>query len=261
MSHNHHENTHAENAGLRSVLTALDVLDLFAHEAELGVSDIARYLGIAKSTAYRVVSTLCSRGLVEQAAESRRYRLGLHLYELGQISQDRLQLRHVALPLLKRLQVATGHTVHLSVVDGTDVIFIERLQGIQMIPVIGDRRRRQPMHTTSAGKAIAAFNSDAAAARARAGFPRRTDTTITTGAEWTRQLAEVRDRHFAVCNGENYPGVASIAVPFRDISGDAVAAISLVGTSAQLISRLDHHVRLLQGTAARISRGLPQVKA
>ena len=171
MSHDRNGSAPPENAGLRSVLTALDVLDLFAHEAELGISDISRHLGIAKSTAYRVVSTLCSRGLVQQVAESRRYRLGLHLYELGQISQDRLQLRHVALPLLKRLQIATGHTVHLSVVDETDVIFVESLQGIHMIPLIGDRRRRQPMHTTSSGKAIAAFNPGAATARELAGFP------------------------------------------------------------------------------------------
>lgn len=247
----------ARDTGLRSVLAALDVLDLFAHEPELGITDIARRVGVAKSTAHRLVSTLCCRGLLEQVPDSRRYRLGLHLYELGQISQDRLQLRKAALPVLKRLQVATGQTVHLSVPDGADVIFIERLQGLEMIPLIGDRLRRQPLHTTSAGKAIAAFNPEAARARELAGLPARTDATITTLEEWHRELAEVRRCGYAVCNGDNYAGVASIAVPIRDGSGTAIAAISLVGAANRLIVREDHHRRLLQGVAARLIWRVP----
>lgn len=241
------------DGGVRSVLTALDVLDLFAHEPELGITEIAQRVGVAKSTAHRLVSSLCSRNLVEQVAGSRRYRLGLHLYELGQISQDRLQLRHVALPLMKRIQLATGHTVHLAVADRADVIFIERLQGARMISLLGDRPRRQPAHTTSAGKVISAFNPQVARAREEAGLPPRTDATIATREQWRTELAEIRRRGYARCCGDNYEGVASIAVPIRDGWGSAVAAISIVGEENELDGRESHHVRLLQSVAAKLN--------
>ena len=90
----------AAAGGLRSVGTALDVLECFAVDSALGVSDVARRLGVAKSTAHRVLSTLAGRGFVEQDANG-LYRLGLHLYELGMLSHARNGLRHVALPVMQ----------------------------------------------------------------------------------------------------------------------------------------------------------------
>lgn len=85
-------------SGLKSVGSALDVLECFALDGELGVSDISRRLGVAKSTAHRLLQTLASRGFVEQDAESGQYRLGIHVYELGALALARNGLRHAALP-------------------------------------------------------------------------------------------------------------------------------------------------------------------
>ena len=118
---------HAAGEWLKSVGTALDVLECFAADTELGVSDIARRLGIAKSTAHRVLTTLGSRGMVEQNPDNGQYRLGIHLYELGQLAHARNGLRHAALPVMREVCRSTGFTVNLSVPDGPDVVFVERL--------------------------------------------------------------------------------------------------------------------------------------
>ena len=97
-------------SGLKSVGSALDVLECFATDGELGVSDIARRLGVAKSTAHRLLQTLASRGFVEQDPHTGQYRLGIHVYELGALALARNELRHAALPFLR--QVADRHRAH-----------------------------------------------------------------------------------------------------------------------------------------------------
>jgi len=239
---------------LQSVLAALDVLDCFATAEELGVTDVARRLGVAKSTAHRLLSALCARGLAERLPGTGHYRLGLHLWELGQLVQDRVPLRHVALPILEEVRLRTRQTTHLSIADGVDVVFVERLPSLSGIPLLGERRRRVPLHTTSAGKVLAAFNPAVARSRAEAGFPMLTDRTIGSAQGWEECLADVRRRGSAVSDSENLRGLASIAAPIIDTSGAAVAAVSIAGPTADVMGNLDRHARVVMVAAARLSR-------
>ena len=235
------------------MLTALDLLDCFADCEELGVTQIARRLGIAKSTAHRLLTTLCSKGIAERLPETGHYRLGLHLYELGQLAQDREPLRHAALPLLEELRMATSMTVHLSIPVGADVVFIERLQTLRGMPLLGERQRRMPLHSTSAGKVLAAFDPAVGLARERAGFPQLTAATIGDLAAWRRALETVRRTGIAVSNGENRPGLASIAAPVRDVSGRAIAAVSVAGPSEFVLEKVDRAGRVVSLTAAKLA--------
>lgn len=244
--------------GLKSVSTALDVLECFAVDGELGVSDIARKLGVAKSTAHRLLTALCSRGIAEQNPETGNYRLGLHLYELGQLAQARSSLRHVALPTMNMLAETTGRTVNLAVADGPDVVFLERLETSDDVRFLGHAGRRYPSHCTSSGKAIAAYNPEAAQARRDAGFPPRVSHTVRTQNDWDRQLADVRRCGFAVSTSESFDDVTAIAVPILDPGRRAVAAISLLGASAEILPEVERLARLVQMAARRISRALPR---
>jgi DNA-binding IclR family transcriptional regulator len=244
--------------GLKSVSTALDVLECFAVDGELGVSDIARKLGIAKSTTHRLLTTLCSRGMAEQNPETGNYRLGLHLYELGHLAQARSVLRHVALPTLTRLAEATGHTVNLAVADGPDVVFLERLETRDDGRFLGHAGRRYPSHCTSSGKAIAAYHPEAAQARRDAGFPPRVSHTVRSQNDWDRQLVEVRRQGFAVSTSESFDNVTTIAVPILDPARRALAAVSILGPSPEITPELERFARLLQVAAQRISRALPR---
>jgi DNA-binding IclR family transcriptional regulator len=245
-----------DSATVHSVLAAIDLLDCFAQHEEMGVSEIARELGVAKSTAHRLLSTLCARGVAEQNPATGHYRLGLHLFELGQLAQSRAPLRQAALPLLEDLRMATGQTAHLSVADGPDVVFLERLQTLRGIPLLGDRHRRMPVHTTSAGKVIAAFDPAVAAAREAAGFPALTDATVTDPRAWAKLLDEIRRTGYAYSAGENRPGLASVAAAVRDATGRARAAVSVAGPSTAFEGYVDRIARAVIITANKLSHRL-----
>jgi DNA-binding IclR family transcriptional regulator len=244
-----------DRAGLKSVGTALDVLECFALDGSLGVSDIARRLGVAKSTAHRLLQTLVSRVFAEQDPVSGQYRLGLHLFELGHLAQARNELRHAALPIVRQVAAVTGLTVNLAVPDGPDTVFVERIESPDGVHVLGHVGRRFPAHVTSSGKAIAAFSTDAARARREAGFPPRVSHTVRTAADWDRELEQTRQQGFAVSHSESFENSSSVAVPVLR-RGVAVAALSVFGPTPAVEPRVDRLVPLLIAATRRIARGV-----
>lgn len=245
----------AGSGALRSVGSALDVLECFATDAELGVSDIARRLGIAKSTAHRLLQTLLSRGFIEQHTGTGQYRLGLHVYELGQLAQARNAYRHAALPILREVATTCRHTVNFSVPDGADVVFIERIEIGEGARILGHAGRRFPSHTTSSGKVIAAFNPAAEAARRAAGFPPRSTGTVRNLVDWQRQVSAARRSGFATSTSESFEGASSVAVPVL-VQGVAVAAVSTLGEMATIQADTDRLVPLLTAASRRIARAV-----
>jgi DNA-binding IclR family transcriptional regulator len=246
----------APDGGVKSVTAALDALDCFVEADELGVSDIARRLGVAKSTAHRMLTSLCASGLTERNPETGQYRLGLHLLELGQLAANRMRLRRAALPLLEELRQVSGCTVDLAVPAGADVVYVERLETRPGTPLMHAVGRRQPSHCTSSGKAMAAYDDDLARARRAAGFPALTARSIRTVADYDRVLAEVRRRGVAISVGELSAGLSSVAAPVLDASGRARAAVSLIGVSHKLSGDLGRASRLVSVAAQRLTRTL-----
>lgn len=244
--------------GLRSVATALDLLDCFLTDEELGVSETARRLGVAKSTAHRLLTTLCSRGLVEQSASTGKYRLGLHAYELGHLALARLQLRQRSVKLLEELREVSGWTVHLSVAAGPDVLLLERLPTLRGMRVVEEYRRRWPLHVTSSGKAICAFDPESMQRRIDAGFPRYTPDTITTERQFRAALDQTRRLGYATSHGETLPGVASVGAPVLDRQGFAIAAISITGYGVELVGDEDRQARMVVTVAKRLSKAMQQ---
>lgn len=245
----------ATGGGLRSVGTALDVLECFAVDSALGVSDVARRLGVAKSTAHRVLTTLASRGFIEQDSQG-LYRLGLHLYDLGMLSHARNGLRHVALPVMQAVAEQTGHTVNLGVPDGGDIVFIERIESVDGVRILGHSGRRQAAHCASSGLAIAAFNPDVDRARREAGFPPRTRGTVRRVEEWEEALGVVRQRGYAVLHSGSFAGASSVAVPIRS-QGRAIGSLSVFGPTPLIEADVRRVVPLLTAAANRIGRQYP----
>jgi len=227
-------NGDSRTGGIRSLATALDLLDCLATEPELGVTDLSRRLGIAKSSVHRILKTLCSKGYVQQVQETKCYRLGIRLHELGEVVASRSQLRGLALPLLESLRAQTGETVHLAVPEGGQMFYVERLESYHGLRFSARVARVRPIHLTSSGKAVAAFNDAVAAAAISQGFERRTPRTIRTAEQFLRCLAETRKRGYAYSIEEDEPGLASVAAPVLDRDGIARAAISVAGPMARV---------------------------
>ena len=215
--------------GIRSLTTALEALDCLATEPELGVSELARRLGIAKSSAHRILTTLVARGYVQRVPERQSYRLGIRLHELGALVASRSRLRDHALPLLENLRAQTGETAHLAVPEGSQMFYVERLESYRGLRFSSRVGRLRPIHLTSSGKAVAAFNPDVCARACAAGFPPSTPRTIRSEPQFLRCLAETRERGYAFSVEEDEPGLASVAAPVFDRTGVARAAISVAG--------------------------------
>jgi DNA-binding IclR family transcriptional regulator len=222
---------------LGSVRTAARALRAFSGaDTELGVAELARRLGTSKSTAHRVLATLAAERLLEQDATSGKYRLGLSLYELGSAVSEHVDLHQAALPVLTTLRHRTGEMVHVAVLDGLEVVYVERLESHHMLPVFRRVGHRLPAHVTSSGKALlAALPRDVLVARLEdhtlvAWTPR----TITSRPVLLAELDRVARRGWASNIEEGQLGVSSVGAPVRGPDGAVMAAVSVVGDVARM---------------------------
>ena len=225
---------------LRSVGIALDIIDVLAAESELGVSEVARRIGIAKSTAHRTCAVLAARGLLDRTDDG-RYRLGLRLVEYGGLATERTAVRDRGLPLLVELRNALGETVQIGVPSGADVVYVERVEGRRALRYSANARR-SPIHRSSAGKVLAAFNPAMVDARLRAGLPPSTGYTIVVPELLVEELDRVRQRGYARSVDETEIGMSSLAVPVHvPLDGPVVAAISMIGPTARVMGDHEAH--------------------
>jgi DNA-binding IclR family transcriptional regulator len=242
---------------LRSVTIALDVLDAFFADAEIGLSELARRVGVTKSTMHRTCGVLVDRGSLERTPTG-KYRLGVRLWEFGQLVTTRSALRTQALPLLVELRNAIGETVQLGVPAGGDVMYLERVEGLGALRFTTEAHRRSPVHRSSAGKAIAAFRPEVAAARIKEGMKPFTGHTIVIPTMFVDELAKVRERGYAISVDESEMGLSSIGVPVRDKpDGEVIAAISAAGPTGRLLGDHEsHHVRLMLNAGRQLTNSL-----
>lgn len=234
---------------------ALRILDLFTPETPVwGISEIARRMELPKSNVARLIADLRAEGYVERD-ERRRYRLGMHVHGLGVASVHGSVLYNACLPALIELRRKTGMSAHLAVLDGIDVVHVERLRSDRMFQFIGGRTLQSPIHATCTGKALVAFAPEATRERAiAAGLPRYSSATITNANAFRNELALIRQNGFALDREEYMPGLCACAAPVFQLDGSAVAAIAVVGDARILSdghrSRTINLVRTIAGTIA-----------
>jgi len=238
---------------LLSVTIALDILDTLTTERELNLSELARRVGVAKSTAHRTCSVLVGRGLLDRTP-SGGYRLGLRFVEYGHLASVRSAVRDRGLPLLVELRNTLGETVQIGVPAGVDVVYVERVEGMRALRYASENSRRSPLHRSSAGKVLAAYGAGLLEARLQAGLPASTGYTIVVPELFVAELSRVRQRGYARSVDETELGMSSLAVPIRGRGGAVVAAISMVGPSSRVIGEHEtNHVNVLMAGARKIT--------
>ncbi len=232
------ESGHASGE-LRSVLASTQLLALFREYEELGVSQAARKLGVAKSTAHRLLSTLCVSGLIQRDSSTSRYRLGLVALELGLAARERQPVVSCVMPYLEQLRRRTGLTVHFALRDGLDMVYVERLQSRACEQLFAGVARRFPVHATSSGKCMAAFDDDLARERIAAGLRSFTPKTPKDPRDFVSSLGRIREAGYALSVGETVDGLTSIAAPIRNYQGKPVAAVSVVGLTNKVLPEVE----------------------
>lgn len=250
----------------KTIDKAMQVLTAFSPDRpELAVSELAERLQMHKSVVSRIATSLRNWGMLEQNPVTGRLRVGPAAFRIGSLfSHHRNRLADMAGPLLADLVHHTGHSVHLSVLDGLRVLVIATVESpssLRVIMRVGDERH---LHTTAAGKLFLALSgSELMEAAFRAtGFPALTAQTITTREEMERGFARIRRERIASNRGENTLGAGAIAAPVVTRAGEIIAAVSTVfplnvvdGTHRAAIER--HTRACAEALSAKVAQ-LPQ---
>jgi DNA-binding IclR family transcriptional regulator len=216
--------------GLSTVRNAARLLKVFrSRETDLGVSELARRLGLGKSTVHRLLTTLAAEGLIEQDPRTGGYRLGIVMFELGEAVRVHMDLHAAVGPVLAELRAQTGESSQVGVLDGHEVVYVDRLESAHSLRLFTETGRRVPVHCTSSGKVLLAHLPDAGreAVLRAAPLSAHTPHTITDPGRLHAELVKVRRRGWAEAVNEREVGVASVAAPVRDAAGQVVAAISI----------------------------------
>lgn len=243
-----------------SVQRAIDILNLFDQQnPELGTTEIARALGLHKSTAASLVSTLAANGFLTQNPETRKYRLGLKLVERAFAMLDQIEIRRIAYPALQQLRDQWNETVNLAILDGPDVVYIERMLGTKALGMRSEVGRRERAHSTALGKAILSCYPIPQVREwiSTYGLPSVTAKTITDPDQFLAELERVREQGYAVDDEENEIGGRCVGVPIFDHTGNVVAAVSISAPAARLpLDDVPQMGAMVRETAKTISRNL-----
>lgn len=244
----------------KTLVKALDLVEVLSRKAEpVGVSALARELGLTKSNVHRLLETLRAQGYVRRHESEGRYELTLKLWLVGVAVHARLDLGRVALPSMRELADASEESVNLSMRDGDEVVYVAAVEGrnpIRAVFKVGDRR---PIYCTATGKLLLAHLPDDAVRGycERVTMQRFTRRTLTDYPSLVREMAAIRRQGCAYNLGEWRDSVSGVAAPVRDAAGNVIAAVGLMCPADRLkASARERQARALIDCATRISAAL-----
>lgn len=221
---------------IKSIEKCVVILDcLHAHQNLLTLEEITQITGYKKTTCFRLLKTLRTLGIVELSPATKKYQYGPRLAAMGLGALKNMNLRKAALPILQQLRDATGETVNLTILSGSEILYVERIMSDYLVNVnvnIGDRL---PVYCASMGKVILAYLSENRLEEILSSitFKRRTEKTIVSRSELLRELEQIRTNGFAVNDEELEKGLRAVAAPIINYTGEAFAATNIAWTTAR----------------------------
>jgi len=245
------------NGGVQSVDRALTVLEVLARIGEAGVTEIAAELGVHKSTAFRLVTTLEAHRLVEQTTDRGKYRLGVGILRLAGATTARLDLVQEARPVCRQLAADTGETVNIAVLSESSALYLDQVAGSSALQPHNWVGQHIPLHATSNGKVLLSGLDDVALDEVLGSLSRYTALTITRKSQLREEVKLVREQGYAVAIDELEVGLTAAAAPIRNAHGDVVASMSVSGPTFRLTpDRVEEVVPQLVEAALEVSHRL-----
>lgn len=241
----------------KTLLKGLEILGYVVKaKGSVRITDVAAELGLTKSNAYRTLRTLESAGYLTQDSSSKEFVPSMRIWEMGMAVGGRMDLKSRAAALLQALADESHETVHLAILDGTEVLYIDKIDSIEPVASYTRLAGRAPAHCVATGKAILSCSDDRVLEPVLNNLKRYSDHTITTKAEFKEALSEVRKRGFAINRGEWRDTVWGIAAPIFDLTGRPVASVGVSGPKYRIeaedtLERLSHLV-------VAVSRGISE---
>jgi DNA-binding IclR family transcriptional regulator len=228
----------AENTQIHSVAKALSIINLLAEKKQgMSLAEISRKMGMAKSTAHGLISTLRDFGYIEQSVFNGNYKLGIALFEVGCKVANNIDVREIASDFIQQLVDEIGETIHLVVLDRDEVLYIDKHESTQSLRiVVSEVGARLPVHCTGVGKVLLAHLPSAEVKRIvkNKGLKRYTKNTITDIKRLEKELAVIREQGYGEDREEIMDSLRCIAVPIWDYTNKVCAAMSISGPCSRM---------------------------
>lgn len=230
-------NDKTPNYPIKVLNKAFSVLDvLLKNNAPMNMTEISEQLNLYPSTIHRILDTLKYGGYVEQDPTTQKYQLGLKLLELGLARLNQIDLVKEAKTFLKELTKKCDETVHLAILEDTNVLYLAKEESTQTIRMISYVGKRAPLHCTALGKVLLAFLplDKREQILTKIELAKLTENTITNKDKLIKELERIEQEGFALDKEENEKFVRCIAAPIRDYKGRVIAAVSISGPSYRI---------------------------
>lgn len=256
---NFFEETMPDKDHIKSIEKCFVILDCIQSRQRLmTLEEITKAVGFKKTTCFRLLKTLRTLGIVELSPATKKYQYGPRLAAIGLSALKNLNLRQAALPILRRLRDETGETINLTILSGSEILYVERVMSDYLVNVnvnIGDRL---PVYCASMGKVILAYlpQDRLESILSSVTFRKRTDNTIVTREALVSELEKIRRDGFAINDEELEKGLRAVAAPIFNYSGEAFAATNIAWTTARHPERsaFSEYANKIVTAARRISR-------
>jgi DNA-binding IclR family transcriptional regulator len=243
----------------KTLVKGLTLLEAIARSnAPCGVTELSKKLDLTKSNTFRLLQTLVAAKYVQHDAETGLYGASPRLFELGMLVGNRFDVRVVARPLLGSLVGATGESASIGILEGHDVLFLDRVDSPNPVRAILRNGERLPAYASSCGKVLLAWSSDEIVNALSGRLSRFTAHTVTSTRALKRDLSLIREQGYAVVRGEWHLEISSVAAPIFYRDGKIVSAMMVSGPTARFTC--DKTPRLIEAvcrSARQVSEHLP----
>lgn len=246
-------NDGTNSGGVQSVDRAISVLEILSRRGEAGVSEIAAEIDVHKSTAFRLLGALEARGLVEQAEDRGKYRLGFGIIRLAGGVNTQMDITQRGRAVCQRLAEEIGETVNIAVLRSHYAVNLDQVRGPSAVTAYNWVGQITPLHATSSGKVLLAHLDDRQRERVLSDgqLERFTPRTITDTGTLEQQLAETRETGWAYCLEELENGLNAMAAPIHSYHGEVVAAVSASGPAYRFSEERMHELAPVLITGAK----------
>lgn len=245
-----------ELSRVQSIDRAVYVLKCFSErKRELRLSEISEQLGLNKSTVHGIVNTLKYHGLIDQDEKTQKYRLGLNLIGLGQLVIDSMDVRGIGYPILEDICRELEETAHVCVLDGAEVVYIDKKECNESIKISTNIGARSPAYFTADGKVmLASLDLETQMNLIPETIEKFTPNTITSRKKILNELSKVKDRGYAIDNEEYILGLICVAAPVYDYSGRVKYGVSVTGPSIRMTEeKISRSIEVLVRATKKIS--------
>lgn len=225
-----------EKKTIASVIKAIEVIEYIAHsEKEVGVTEISNGLNYGVSATYHLLNTLKECNIIVQNDRTKKYSLGLKLWQIGMLAYGQNHISVTLKPYLKKLKDLTGETANLTIMDNNQIVYIAQEESNRLVKMFTTTGATAPLHCTAAGKVLLAYRPEDIrnSILEKIELTKYTENTIVNKEELTKELDEIRKRGYAFDNEERELGVSCIGAPVFDLNNDAIACITISGPTAR----------------------------